>query len=155
MKKNAIIEAAKKHALSKERKRTAKKLRDIKINRKLKQKIEKLNDKALEASGQQVARRELNERIQQALHEYTLCYKASQGEGYSEHIDLELDDFRDCHSFASTASSSGSELFYFGSVDEEKEHETLFQMQTSTLKARESRNTRTIETQTDLSFLSY
>ena len=155
MRENATIEAAKKHALNEERKRTAKKLREIKLNRKLEQKIGKFKDKALGASGQQEARRELNERMQRALHEYTLCYKASQGVGNFEDIDLQLDDFRDCHSFASTVSSSDMELFYLGSLDEEKERVTLFEMQTSTLEARESRNTRTIETHTDLSFLSY
>ena len=47
MKKNGVIEAAKKHALSKERKRTVKKLREIKCNRKLKNKIGKLKDEVL------------------------------------------------------------------------------------------------------------
>ena len=47
MKKNEVIEAAKKHALSEEKKKTAKKLRKIKQNRKLKDKIGKLKDKVL------------------------------------------------------------------------------------------------------------
>ena len=50
------------------------------------------------------------------------------------------EEFRDCRS----VSSSEPESFYLGSLHEDKEHETVIEMKISTLKARKSRNTRTI-----------
>ena len=106
------------------------------------------NDRATRA--QQEARRQLNDRAKRALDEYTRCFKAAQ----AQIIPVQLDDFRDAHSF-----SSNTERYYLGSLNEDTEHETVSEMQSSWFDARESLSahprTQTIETQTDLSFVSF
>ena len=102
------------------------------------------------ARGQQEARRQLNERATRALDEYTRCFNAAR----ADIIPVELDDFQDAYSVP-----SDTERYYLGSLKEEKEQETVSEMQSSWFDARESfsvqPDTRTIHTQTDLSFLSY
>ena len=102
------------------------------------------------ARGQQEARRQLNERATRALDEYMRCFNVSR----ADIIPVELDDFQDAHSVP-----SDTERYYHGSLKEDTEHETVSEMQSSWFDARESLSahprTRTIETQTDISFLSY
>ena len=102
------------------------------------------------ARGQQEARRQLNERATRALAEYTRCFNAAR----ADIIPVELDDFHDAHSV-----HSDTERYYLGSLKEDTKHETVSEMQSSWFDARESLSaqpdTKTIHTQTDLSFLSY
>ena len=88
-------------------------------------------------------RRRLNERADQALADYTRYFKAAQAPI------IPFDLFEEAE-----------EKFYLGSLDEDYEQETVSEMQRSWFGARDSLSaqqpgTRTIETQTDLSFLSY
>ena len=90
-------------------------------------------------------RRRLNERADQALADYTRYFKAAQAPI------IPFDLFEEAGS---------EEKFYLGSLDEDYEQETVSEMQRSWFDARDclsaqQPDTRTIETQTDLSFLSY
>ena len=85
-----------------------------------------------------------------ALDEYTRCFNAAR----ADTIPVQPEDFPDAYTV-----HSSTERYYLGSLKEEKEQETVSEMQSTWFDAHESfsvqSDTRTIHTQTDLSFLSY